>query len=107
MNEKKAKQLRRLARAQCAEQGVPEQTAYKVIPRTVKFEGALFSHVNTSGDTMARRDRNHDKAKAARYGVSVNWVLSELFGDVRIQRAQIVLGPCLRGITQRAKRALR
>jgi hypothetical protein len=35
-----------------------------------------------------------------------DWLLQELFGDLKFARVQRVLGPCVRGVYQRTKRAL-
>ena len=87
MNEKHAKALRRQARAACLERGIPLDTRYRVVPKTVDI------------DSLRR---------ARTYGLVGDFVLAHAFGDGTLSfvRPQVILGVCLRGVVQRTKRAL-
>lgn len=94
MNEKKAKRLRRDARRGCAEAGVPLDTRYRTEQQVVEISDSMWR-----GKPQI--------VKAQKYGLAVDYLLSELFGDVKFARPQRVLGLCLRGVVQRTKRALK
>jgi hypothetical protein len=108
MNEKQAKQLRREAREECAKALIPLPTIYRHERHTVEFTGAYGPglRADVSASRAQKLDRQHDLAKAKRYGVVPDWLLQELFGDLKFARVQRVLGPCVRGVYQRTKRAL-
>lgn len=108
MNGKKAKELRRQTRERCAAAGIQSDTTYKVISNDVRFQGRTFPWLNPTISTARaeKLDAQHDIARARKYGVLVNLLLQDLFGEPRMVAPQIILGSCERGVYQRVKRAL-
>lgn len=108
MNEKLAKRLRKQGKKMCQDVNIPLTTAYETHGQLVEFDQAYWLRTQyLSTASGLRFDQRHTLKKAARYGIEINWALQELFGDLKIQRPQIVLGQCFRGMYQRVKRSLR
>jgi len=108
MNEKMAKRLRKQGKIMCADVEIPLATTYEAHPQVVEFDQAYWLRTQyMSTARSVRFDQRHTLKKATKYGIEINWALQELFGDLKINRPQIVLGQCFRGMYQRVKRSLR